>query len=181
MENDSFETICLRLYATVYFRNLHLAFEWPNSYLSLSFCHVFFSLTFSGFLICISRETRVRPIVAFGLIYNPQNALNRTRKSCKISFLPARIPLNSIRIFYDSIHLREGGWLWWWMGTMWKKLIVASFKVLYRHFPTDTEQNHEKIRIAGFQALKRKWNPRKVKYESHSLNHDIPHASSSCT
>jgi hypothetical protein len=67
------------------------------------------------------------------------------------------------------------------LGTMWKKLIVASFKALYHHFPIDTEPNHEKIRIAGFQALKTKWNPRKVKHESHSLNHDIPHASSSYT
>jgi hypothetical protein len=67
------------------------------------------------------------------------------------------------------------------MGMMWKKLIVASFKVLYHHFPIGNEPNHEKIRIAGFQAFKRKWNPRKVKHENLSLNHDIPHASSSYT
>lgn len=67
------------------------------------------------------------------------------------------------------------------MGTIWKKLIVASFKVLYHHFPIGTETNHEKIRMVDFQALKRKWNPRKVKHENHSFNNDIPHASSSYT
>jgi hypothetical protein len=49
----------------------------------------------------------VRPVVAFGTIYHPQNALNRTRKVCKISFSPAHLSLNSIRIFYDSISTCE--------------------------------------------------------------------------
>jgi len=53
------------------------------------------------------------------------------------------------------------------MGTMWKKLIVASFKVLYHHFRIGIEPNHEKIRIAGFQALKGngthgKWNTKAI-------------------
>jgi len=36
------------------------------------------------------------------------------------------------------------------MGTIWKKLIVASFKILYHNFPIGTEANHEKIRITEF-------------------------------
>lgn len=118
---------------------------------SLSFWHVFFSLTFSGFLICISREMSVKPVVAFGLIHRPQNALIRTRKSCKISFSPAH--LFTSKLYSDILRKyftceREDG-CDDEIGTMWKKLIVASCKILYHHFPIGTGTSHGKIRTAG--------------------------------
>jgi hypothetical protein len=30
------------------------------------------------------------------------------------------------------------------LGGMWKEVVMAEFKVLFRHFPGGTDENHEK-------------------------------------